>query len=168
MGKPPSSFTCPECGGALWEMKSGKLLRYRCHVGHGYTVETLLAAQSEHLEDALWSALRALEESAEMRRRMAERARKGGLLAVSENYAEQARMAEHRAGLLRKTMLEGVGEECEAAGRGMEAKALESRDRALGSSDQDAGLVRRPAKRRKRAGGSRATAVTRNNGNGNH
>src|SRR6185437_4874084 len=30
----PSGFTCPECGGALWELRGGKLLRFRCHVGH--------------------------------------------------------------------------------------------------------------------------------------
>src|SRR5262249_52555810 len=30
---PPSGFTCPECGGALWELQNGELIRYRCHVG---------------------------------------------------------------------------------------------------------------------------------------
>ena len=35
MPGPPSAFTCPECGGALWELRDGKLLRFRCHVGHG-------------------------------------------------------------------------------------------------------------------------------------
>jgi two-component system chemotaxis response regulator CheB len=82
---PPSKFTCPECGGALWEIQDGKLLRYRCHVGHGYTAESLMAAQGEKLEDALWSALRALEETAGMRRRMANRARRGGWEIMARN-----------------------------------------------------------------------------------
>ena len=55
LSMPPSRFTCPECGGALWELENGRLLRYRCHVGHGYTADSLMAAQAEKLEDALWA-----------------------------------------------------------------------------------------------------------------
>jgi two-component system chemotaxis response regulator CheB len=105
---PPSKFTCPECGGALWELENGKLLRYRCHIGHGYTAETLMVSQGERLENALWSALRVLEETAEMRRRMAERARKGGWTVMAPHYDEQAEFAEARAALVRSVL---VGDE---------------------------------------------------------
>src|SRR5262249_17482356 len=47
-----SMFTCPECSGTLWELKDGELLRYRCHVGHAFSIESLDAAQSEKLEGA--------------------------------------------------------------------------------------------------------------------
>jgi CheB methylesterase len=43
---PPSAFTFPDCGGALWEMTDGALLRWRCHVGHAFTVDGLLAGQT--------------------------------------------------------------------------------------------------------------------------
>jgi hypothetical protein len=33
----PSVFACPECRGVLWELEEGRLVRYRCRVGHGYT-----------------------------------------------------------------------------------------------------------------------------------
>src|SRR5438067_1207378 len=28
----PSPYSCPECGGVLWELKDGELLRFRCRV----------------------------------------------------------------------------------------------------------------------------------------
>jgi len=37
----PSPYSCPDCGGVLWELKDGELLRFRCRVGHAYTSETL-------------------------------------------------------------------------------------------------------------------------------
>jgi two-component system chemotaxis response regulator CheB len=129
MTGPPSNLTCPECGGALWEIQNGKLLRYRCHVGHGYTAESLMVAQAEKLEDALWSALRALEETAGMRRRMAERARKGGWDLMARNYDEQAAFAETRAGIVRAVLVEEKPEHSTAkSAEGLESKSAESRD----------------------------------------
>lgn len=42
-----SMFTCPECGGALWQVDQKNLVRFRCHVGHAYNGEHLLAQQAE-------------------------------------------------------------------------------------------------------------------------
>ena len=67
----PIALSCPECGGALREITDGDLLRYRCHVGHTYDAPLLLGAQTEIVERALWSALRALEERAALLRRLA-------------------------------------------------------------------------------------------------
>jgi two-component system, chemotaxis family, protein-glutamate methylesterase/glutaminase len=55
-------FNCPNCGGVLWEMKKGKLLRYRCHTGHAFTSDVLLAEQAMRIEETLWVALRMFEE----------------------------------------------------------------------------------------------------------
>lgn len=56
------AFSCPGCGGPLWKMKDGKMNRYRCHVGHAFSREAMLAGQNEKVEEALWIALRTLEE----------------------------------------------------------------------------------------------------------
>ena len=69
-----SEFACPECGGVLWEIEQRDLLRFRCRVGHAYTADHLESAQRHAVESALWAALRALEESLSMYRRMATRA----------------------------------------------------------------------------------------------
>src|SRR5262249_50641287 len=55
----PSAFTCPTCHGALWELNDGDLMRFRCHIGHAFSADSLLAEQSESMEQALESALRA-------------------------------------------------------------------------------------------------------------
>jgi len=55
-------FNCPDCGGVLWQIKEGDLLRYRCHTGHAFTSAVLLGVQSAKIEETLWTALRMFEE----------------------------------------------------------------------------------------------------------
>ncbi|WAS89793.1 chemotaxis protein CheB [Nannocystis punicea] len=97
-----SPYTCPECGGALWELsEAGKLLLFRCHVGHSFTAEALLAEQGSKLEGALWGALRALEENAALYRQQAERTGSAGYLALSRQYDKSAAEIEDYATTLR-------------------------------------------------------------------
>ena len=70
---PPSSLTCPECNGPLWEVEEGDLVRYRCRVGHAYSEDSLIIEQGSAVEAALWSALESLEERAEFLKRVAVR-----------------------------------------------------------------------------------------------
>lgn len=55
-------YNCPDCGGVLWQMAEGELLRYRCHTGHAFTSSTLLAQQTVKIEETMWVALRMFEE----------------------------------------------------------------------------------------------------------
>ena len=55
-------YNCPNCGGVLWQMDNPTAKRYRCHTGHSFTGPTLLASQSEKIEEMLWIALRMFEE----------------------------------------------------------------------------------------------------------
>jgi two-component system chemotaxis response regulator CheB len=103
----PSVFGCPECGGVLWEVADGAMLRYRCRVGHAYTAESLVSEQSLHLEAALWAALRGLEEKAALVHRMADRARERGHQMLVERYEEQERDAERHAAVIRNLILRG-------------------------------------------------------------
>ncbi|MFL6211585.1 MAG: chemotaxis protein CheB [Pyrinomonadaceae bacterium] len=112
----PSAMTCPECHGTLWEMHEGELLRFRCHVGHAYSADSLLAEQNEALEDALWAAVRALEENAQLARRAAARARarEHGEQGVSSRMDRKAELTEARARLVRQMLLSGAPEEAGA------------------------------------------------------
>ena len=48
----------------MTEVRLDAVFEYRCLVGHRYSTRTLLAAHSEAQEKALWSAVVALEEAA--------------------------------------------------------------------------------------------------------
>lgn len=102
----PSAYTCPECHGTLWEVQDGKLWRYACRVGHSFTIESMFQDQSEATERAVWAALRALEERADLARRMEQRSRSSGLQVIAKRYDELARSAENNAAVLRKLLLE--------------------------------------------------------------
>lgn len=101
----PSGFVCPDCGGALWESEDDTgLWLFRCRTGHGYSVETLLAGQTETVETALCAALRALEERAAMARRMAARFRRRGSRISAGRFERQADAAVQQALLIRESL----------------------------------------------------------------
>ena len=61
-----TSFTCPDCGGALEKLQQGNLLQYRCRVGHSFSAESALVAHSSREENTLWTAIVLLQEGAEL------------------------------------------------------------------------------------------------------
>ncbi len=60
----PAPFTCPECGGTVWEIGGEKFLQFRCRTGHEFSENSFHDIQRENVENALWNALRMLEENA--------------------------------------------------------------------------------------------------------
>lgn len=100
-----SPYSCPDCGGVLWELKDGEFTRFRCRVGHGWTGDALLAQQSETLDDALWTALRALEENAALSRQIAARHRGRGAERLAKRLDDQADAAQGRADVIRNALM---------------------------------------------------------------
>ena len=47
----------------LLQLKEGGRIRFRCHTGHAYSSESLVSGINEAIEEALWNAIRALEEA---------------------------------------------------------------------------------------------------------
>jgi two-component system chemotaxis response regulator CheB len=101
----PSPFGCPDCGGVLWEIEDDGFLRFRCRVGHAYTARHLGAEQRQAIETALWAALRALEESASLYRRMADRAEQGHHEQTAEQFQSRAINTDANARILREFLL---------------------------------------------------------------
>lgn len=87
-----SILNCPDCGGGLWKINDDVIHRYRCHTGHVYSEKTLLQVQSEEVEEALWIAIRLLEERRNLLRMVADHSKEAGLIAESDD--KRARSAE--------------------------------------------------------------------------
>jgi two-component system, chemotaxis family, protein-glutamate methylesterase/glutaminase len=102
-----SKLTCPDCHGALWEIDDEEMLRFRCHVGHGFSAESLNNGQDQMLEMALWSAVRALEEQMILARRVIERARKANFTRAVKRFEERVKEAEQHSSALRQLLLRG-------------------------------------------------------------
>ncbi len=103
----PSPLTCPECGGTLTEINEKGFLRFRCHVGHAYSADTLDNEQSVQFERSLWSAIRLFEERASYRRRLAYDHRQRGLTVSAEILEEKARESEGEAEAIRRMLVRG-------------------------------------------------------------
>lgn len=104
-GHPPGEGTryiCPDCGGVLFADEEGPLLRFRCSVGHAFSIESLENAQAGVLESALWAAVRSLEDRADLLERMARRY--GEDRKRSRRLREEARIALDRAETIRATI----------------------------------------------------------------
>jgi two-component system chemotaxis response regulator CheB len=92
----PSTFACPECHGVLMQLREGGRIRFRCHTGHAYSLDSLVAGVGEAIEESLWNAIRALEEADMLMRSMVEHVRihdtaqAGALIARANEAKEQA------------------------------------------------------------------------------
>lgn len=99
-----STLTCPDCGGVLWEFQEDRLLRFRCHTGHSYSIDSFIGEQANSLEKALWTAVRALEEKAILARRMATRAKQGDRHLSEAQFSRQAEESEQQAEIIRQVI----------------------------------------------------------------
>jgi two-component system, chemotaxis family, protein-glutamate methylesterase/glutaminase len=100
-----SSFGCPDCGGVLWQLRDGDFVRFRCRVGHAWTGDALIAKQSDVVDEAMWVALRALEESAQLSRQIGARHEARGSSNLARRFLDQANAIERRADSVRLALV---------------------------------------------------------------
>jgi two-component system, chemotaxis family, protein-glutamate methylesterase/glutaminase len=98
-------FSCPDCGGTLWETLADGVPSYRCRVGHAYSANSLAARHSDTVERAFWTAYRALEEQAAMSRRLARRLEDRGRHESAARFTRRAEVSARHAREL-KTLLD--------------------------------------------------------------
>ena len=103
----PSNFACPECHGVLLQVQEGTTgVRFRCHTGHAYAAESLMAEMNTAVEDALWNAFRSIQEGILLMRHFAAHAGKAHDERTAQRLSTLTEKAQRRADLIRRAVLE--------------------------------------------------------------
>lgn len=85
-----TTFSCPECKGALVSLGEGEMIRFRCHTGHAFTTSTLLAGVTVQIEEKLWEAMQGLEATNMLLRQIAEHYKKNSRKADAKLFQQKA------------------------------------------------------------------------------
>ncbi len=99
----PSIYTCPECHGTLLQLGENGRTRFRCHTGHAFSADSLLAEITENVEASLWNSIRVIEESVLLTRHMAEHIREADA-ATADRFLARAEEAARRAEMVRRAV----------------------------------------------------------------
>jgi len=110
----PSNYACPECHGVLLQMREANPMRFRCHTGHAYTLDSLLSEMDVVIEESLWNAIRALEERAMLMRHAGAHARHAH--DDGEKLLEDAADSQRRADLVRQAAMSDAHENAVESG----------------------------------------------------
>jgi two-component system, chemotaxis family, protein-glutamate methylesterase/glutaminase len=103
-----SPFTCPECGGTLWKVDELGAERYRCRVGHAFSEGSLFRGKQDALESALWAAIVALEEKADLCRRISKRLEAAGQVDRVARYQKDIDDAEAHIEYLKSRLQDAI------------------------------------------------------------
>lgn len=101
-----SPYTCPECHGVLTMLREGSLARFRCHTGHAYSADTLLAAVTETIEDNLYNTLRSMDEAVILLNHLGDHYAEANQPKLAALYFQKAQEAHKREYLVRQAASE--------------------------------------------------------------
>jgi two-component system chemotaxis response regulator CheB len=90
-------FTCPECNGTLVRLKEGERVRYRCHVGHGFSASALLAAVQQSNEQKTQELIGSFDDAATLLGDLARDCQHAGQLETAQRLAAEAKETRRRA-----------------------------------------------------------------------
>lgn len=107
--KKASGLTCPECSAAMFQSRHGRLLEFRCRVGHRFSLEGLLDGQLDILEKSLWSSLNAIEERSALILLLAQELRNRGENDLADREDIKANENDRRAQHLRHLLSDDGG-----------------------------------------------------------
>jgi two-component system chemotaxis response regulator CheB len=83
------------------------VVRFRCRVGHAYTSQSMLEAQGDAVEKALWTAVRMLEERSVLLNKLAANAGERGHESVAGLFLDRSAAIDHDVRMLRDLMARG-------------------------------------------------------------
>jgi two-component system chemotaxis response regulator CheB len=106
-----SPYSCPDCGGGLWEIEENGMTRYRCHVGHAFTQMGLLTNMQSSTEAALWTALRILEERKNLLHKIGTKEKETGSVNAATSYFRRAQELEDQINHLKNVLFLAIADE---------------------------------------------------------
>lgn len=101
-----SPLTCPECHGVLVRLQNDNVIRYRCHTGHAYSADTLMAAVTERIENSLYSAIRGMDESTLLLNHIGDHLAETNQPKLAAVYFKKAKEAQQKSNLVRTAVLQ--------------------------------------------------------------
>ena len=90
---PISPNTCPTCHGVLVRINEGKIIRYRCHTGHAFSMQSLFTQLGEEIDITLMTALRTIDERIFLLLQMEQLAREGQDERCASDYTRQIKVS---------------------------------------------------------------------------
>jgi two-component system, chemotaxis family, protein-glutamate methylesterase/glutaminase len=100
-----SPYTCPECHGVLSILHNDNIVRYRCHTGHAYSADALMASITEKIEDSLYSAIRGMDENIILLNHLGDHSAEANQPKLAALYFQKAKEVQERSEPVRKAAL---------------------------------------------------------------
>jgi two-component system chemotaxis response regulator CheB len=97
-----SPYTCPDCHGVLVQLRDSAPTRFRCHTGHAFSLNGLLAAIGASIDETLWGAVRVLDERLLLLDQMEEYARGTQAEQLAGLIAQQSTVAKQHIQIIRQ------------------------------------------------------------------
>ncbi|MGI4737416.1 MAG: chemotaxis protein CheB [Janthinobacterium lividum] len=101
-----TSFTCPDCHGALTQLVEGNIIRYRCHTGHAYTVNALLSEVTDSVESMLYQSMRGLEETKMLLQNLGSHFEQEAQPTIADLFFRRAAQAGKQARIIHESIIE--------------------------------------------------------------
>ena len=99
-------FTCPDCHGAVTQLVQGKLIRYRCHTGHAYTINALMSEVSTSVESMLYQTMRGLEEAKMLLQKLGEHFQQDEQNSVADLFFRKSKMTGEQARVVHDSIMQ--------------------------------------------------------------
>lgn len=100
----PGHLSCPDCGGELRRTEDGELGYYRCYLGHAFGSSSVLKSQQEQVEQAMWTALRALRDRKRVLESLAQTYRERNRHQFAESMSQRADEVDGQYQVLREVL----------------------------------------------------------------
>jgi two-component system chemotaxis response regulator CheB len=98
-------YTCPDCGGVLYQRDQDAITRFKCFTGHSFSMRDLLLKQGEEVEDSLWFAIRSLEQRRTLLESLSAKYTKTGNTRTAAEYQKRKEEIEQHINNLKNVLM---------------------------------------------------------------